>query len=151
MNSFAPVFSQIVDSSLWTEPDYVCKVFVTLLAIKNSDHVARVTAFALGRKCWPLEPGKAEERAIAALKILAAPDKKRIEPQPHEGRRIEKVADGYLVLNGQFYEDLMRDTSRKVYKARKEREYRALRRGTPLDGETAAVKRLETHGDGPAA
>ena len=139
MNSFTPVFAQIVDSSLWSEPDYVCKVFVTLLAIKNSDHVARITAFALGRKCWPLEPEKAEERAIAALKILSSPDNRRIEPQPFEGRRIEKVEDGWKVLNGQFYEDLMRETSRKVYKARKEREYRAKRKNIGDDGKPAST------------
>lgn len=146
MNTFAPIFSKIVDSSLWSEPDFVCKAFLTLIAIKDSDHVARINAFALGRKCWPLEPDKAEKQAIEALKILQAPDKKRIEPQPHDGRRITKVDDGYLVLNGQFYEDMMRETSRKVYKARKEREYRAKKKsysGGQLPGEAAAVKALE--------
>ena len=132
MNCFAPLFSKIVDSSLWSEPDYVCKVFVTLLAIKDSDHVARINAFHIGRKCWPLEPEHAEQRALEALKILMSPDTKRIEPQPFDGRRIERTDDGYLVLNGQAYEDLMRDVSRRVYKARKEREYREKKRESLL-------------------
>jgi len=123
MNSFAPIFSQIVDSSLWMEDDFVCKAFVTLLAIKDSDHVARINSFGLGRKCWPTDT-KAEERAIEALRILQAPDTRRIEPQEHEGRRIQKVEDGYLILNGQYYEDLMRKVSRRAYKAKKERQYR---------------------------
>jgi len=153
MNSFAPVFSNLVESSLWSEPDFICKVFITLVVIKDSDHVARINAFSLGRKCWPLEPDKSEARALEALKVLMNPDKKRIEPQPYDGRRIEKRADGYFVLNGQYYENLMRETSRKIYKARKAREYRAkaLNSGTPLPGETAAVKRLEQRGDGPAS
>lgn len=125
MNSFAPLFSNIVDSSLWSEDDHVCKVFVTLLAIKNADHVARITAFALGRKCWPLDPENSERRALDALAILAAPDTKRIEKQPYDGRRIERTEDGWRVLNGQAYEDMMRSLSRKVYKARWERDKRA--------------------------
>ena len=123
MNCFAPIFSKIVDSSLWREDDKVCKMFVTLLAIKDSDHVARGNAFTLGNKCWGSNPD-AERMALDALKILQEPDTRRIEPQPFEGRRIEKVADGYLVLNGQAYEDMMRMVSRRVYKARKERERR---------------------------
>lgn len=124
MTSFAPVFSKIVESSLWSEPDYVCKVFVTLLAVKNSDHVARINAYALGRKCWPTDVEGAERRALDALNILAAPDTRRIEPQPFEGRRIEKVEDGWLVLNGQAYEDMAREITRKVYQARWQRDKR---------------------------
>jgi hypothetical protein len=142
MNTWTPIFSKLVDSSVWSEPDYVCKVFVTLLALKDSDQVVRHTAFAIGKKCWPTDE-KAEERALEAFKILASPDNRRIEPQPFEGRRIEKVEDGWLVLNGLYYEDMMRSISRKVYKARKQREYRAMARGKPLHGEVAAVKALE--------
>jgi hypothetical protein len=140
MNSFTPVFSKIVDSSLWTESDFVCKVFVTLLAIKDSDHIARVNAFGLGRKCWPMDDA-GEARAIEALKILESPDTKRIEPQPFDGRRIKKVEDGYLILNGQTYEEMMRSVSRKVYKARKEREYRAKKKLAGDAGEVSAAYR----------
>lgn len=151
MNSFTPLFRSLVDSSLASEPDHVFKAFVMLLAIKDSDHVARITAFGLGRKCWPLEPNESEQRALDAIKVLSEPDTTRIEPQPFDGRRVEKQEDGYLVLNGQVYEDLMRKTSRKIYKARKEREYREKKGasnrmkpmsefGRPLKGETKAVK-----------
>ena len=128
MNHYSPLFSQIVESSLWAEPDFVCKAFVTLLAIKDSDHIARINAFGLGRKCWPTEPDKAEARAIEALRVLSSPDRRRIEPQPFDGRHIEKVEDGYKILNGQHYENLAREISRREYKARKEREYREQRK-----------------------
>jgi hypothetical protein len=137
MNTWTPIFSKIVDSSVWSEPDYVCKVFVTMLALKDSDQVVRHTAFALGRKCWPLDSG-AEARVLDALKILSSPDKRRIEPQPHEGRRIQKVEDGWFILNGQQYEDMMRSINRRNYKTSKQAEYRA--RSKPLRGEVAAVK-----------
>ena len=123
MNSWAPLFSKIVDSSLWSEPDHVCKVFITLLAKKDQDQISRMTAYAIGKKCWPLEAG-AEAKALDALKILSSPDTKRIEPQPYDGRRIEKVADGWLVLNGQMYEEMMRKLNRRAYKREKQAEYR---------------------------
>lgn len=123
MDSWTPLFSKIVDSSLWSEPDHVCKVFITLLAKKDADQVSRMTAYAIGKKCWPGDP-EAEVRALDALQILSQPDTKRVEKQPHEGRRIKRVEDGWLVLNGRLYEDMMRAVSRKVYKARWAREHR---------------------------
>jgi hypothetical protein len=116
-----------------------------MLALKDSRHIVDTNAFRLGRRCWPMEsPVDAEKKAMKAIKILSSPDTRRVEKQDFDGRRIEKVDGGYLILNGQLYEDLMRDVSRKVYKARKEREYRNNRklkipRG-PIAGETAAVK-----------
>lgn len=113
----------MVDSSLWRESDLVVKVFLTMLAKKDSSHIVTATAYMIGE--WSK---KTEAEAIEAIKVLSSPDTKRIEPQPYEGRRIEKVPGGWLVLNGQYYEDLMRQVSRKAYKAKKEREYREKRR-----------------------
>ena len=88
---------------------------------------------------------------LKALDILSSPDTKRIEPQPHEGRRIQKTDDGWLILNGQYYEDMMRSINRKAYKAAKQREYRAKKElpgvGTPLAGESEACRALKD-GDG---
>lgn len=148
MTSYAPIFSKIVDSSLWSEEDYVCKAFVTLLAIKNSDHVARINAFALGRKCWPNDLKGSERRALDALKILSSPDTKRIEPQPFEGRRIEKVDDGWLVLNGQIYEDMVRGIHRKVSQAQWVRNKRNSLKGLGKSDEPSspAFRKLEAAG-----
>ena len=91
MDTFVPLFSKLVDSSLWDEPDHVVKVFLTMLA----------------------------------LKVLSSPDKKRLEPQPHQGRRIAKVEDGWLVLNGATYRKMAQEVSEKFRKARWARENRA--------------------------
>ena len=96
------------------------KVFLTLLALKDSDQVVRHNAFAIGRRCWPRDD-KAEVKVLDALKILASPDRRRLEPQANEGRRIQKVRDGWMLLNGQFYEDMMRNLNRRAYKAKKQR------------------------------
>lgn len=119
MNTWTPLFSKIVDSSIWVEPDYVVKVFLTMLALKDSDQVVRYSAFALAQRAH-----KTEKEVLDALKVLSSPDKKRLEPQPFDGRRVEKVEDGWKILNGQFYEDMMRGINRRAYKAAKQREYR---------------------------
>lgn len=131
MNTWAPLFSKIVDSSIWLEPDFVVKVFITMLAKKDADQVVRGSAFNISQ--WAK---KTEAETLKALKILAAPDSRRLEPQPFEGRRIEKVADGWLILNGQSYEEMMRKVNRREYKRIKQAEYRKNARG----GETHAQR-----------
>ncbi len=89
MDRYAPLFSMIVESSLWDEEDYVVKVFLTMLALKDCDHVVRSNAYRLSRLAR-----KTEKEVLSALKVLSNPDKKREEPQEFEGRRIEKVDGG---------------------------------------------------------
>ena len=137
MNHWTPLFSKIVDSSIWTEPDHVCKVFITMLALKDSDQVVRYNAFGLAQRSH-----KTESEVLDALKILSSPDKKRIEPQPFEGRRIEKVQDGWKILNGIAYEEMMRKLNRREYQRVKQSEYRQ-KQHAPLAGEVLAVKALE--------
>lgn len=120
MDTFAPIFSRIVDSSLWDEPDHVVKVFLTLLAKKDADHVVRGSAYNISK--WSR---KTEKEVLDALKVLSSPDKRRLEPQPHEGRRIEKVADGWLVLNGANYRKMAQEVAERARKAKWARENRS--------------------------
>ena len=141
MDFYAPLFSKIVDSSLWSEPDYVVKVFLTMIAKKDRDQVCRGNAYNIGQ--WAR---KSEKEVLDALRILSSPDTKRLEKQPHEGRRIAKVDDGWLILNGKYYEAQMQIINRRAYKASKEKEYRKRsKKDQPLPGEAAGVK---AHGDG---
>lgn len=137
MNRYIPLFSQIVDSSLWCEDDGVCKVFMTLLAKQDADHVVRGSAFAIGR--WA---NKSEPDVLKALEILSSPDKTRVEPQAHDGRRIERVADGWLILNGAKYQEMMQDANRRARNAARMRTYRGALKGnsTPLAGEATYLK-----------
>lgn len=120
MNRFTPLFSQVVDSSIWEEPYFVRVLWMTMLAKKDSDHVVRGNAYNISR--WAR---MTEKEVIEGLKILASPDTKRLEPQTFDGRRIEKVEDGWFVLNGDKYEKMMRKVSDQVRKARWAREQRA--------------------------
>lgn len=122
MDYYTPLWSGVVDSSLWDEPDPVVKVFVTMLAIKDPDFVVRKTAYQIGRCAR-----KTEAEVLEALEVLSSPDTKRLEPQPHEGRRIERVEGGWLILNGKKYQEKMREEAerarwRKAQTAKRERE-----------------------------
>lgn len=129
MIGYTPIFSKIVDSSLWCEPDNVVKIFLTMLAKKDRDNVVRGSAFNISQ--WAK---KTEQEVLEALKILASPDKRRLEPQPHEGRRIEKVEDGWLILNGATYQNLMVKVNRRAYKAAHESERRRKIKQVSLNG-----------------
>lgn len=142
--NYVPIFSKIVDSSLWQEDDCVVKVFLTMLAKKDRDHVVRATAFAIGR--WA---NKTEKEVLDALKVLENPDKRRIEEQRYDGRRIKKVDDGWLILNGEHYREMVKKANRAAYMARWMAERRAKQRmiegfkDQPLPNEAAAVKAFE--------
>ncbi len=140
MNNYVAIFSKIVDSSLWDEPDYVVKVFLTMLAKKDADQIVRASAYAIGR--WAR---KEESEVLKALERLQTPDKARLEKQEFGGRRVEKVPEGWLILRGKYYQDLMVEVNRRARKANAERERRArekLLKGKPLSGETTAIKRM---------
>ena len=96
-----------------------------MLAKKDADNVVRGNAFNIGS--WAK---KSEKETLEALKVLSSPDKKRLEPQLFDGKRIEKVGDGWLILNGKYYQDLMRSINRREYKTNKQREYRAKKGGS---------------------
>ena len=136
--SYTPLWSTIVLSSLWDEPDVVCKVFITMLAVRDYDHVVRLSAYNLARAAR-----KEEWEVLAALKVLAAPDTKRREKQKYDGRRIEKVSDGWLILNGEFYQEMMRKANRRSYKRQWQREHRQKEKAGPTGRETRYVKAHE--------
>lgn len=124
MNQWTPLWSMIVESSLWQdEDDATCKVFITMMAIKDPDHVVRFSAYQIGKKA-----NKTEKEVLEALKILSSPDKRRLEPQEFEGRRIEKRPDGWFMLNGQKYQDMMQDIIRQRQQAQWQREQRMIER-----------------------
>lgn len=136
-NSFAPIFTSMLDSSIWGEPYHVRILWTAMLALQDSDHVVRFNAYQLSRRA-----NITEKEALDGLKVLSSPDQRRQEKQPFDGRRIEKRDDGWFILNGQRFEEQMRLVSRRAYNARKQREYRNNKRAfqdNALPGERAAV------------
>ncbi len=135
----------IVDSSLWSEPDYVCKIFVTMLALKDADDVCRINAYQLAQRSR-----KTEQEVLDALRILSSPDSKRIEPQEFDGRRIQMHEDGWTILNGPKYREMMsiemkRARDRRSQQAKRDREkfLKRPKNGKPLGGEMTYKRMVE--------
>lgn len=140
LNNWTPLFEKIVDSSLWREDDLVVKVFLTMLAKKDSDCVVRANAFMIGE--WAK---KSEAEVLEALKVLSSPDTKRIEPQPYEGRRIGKVDGGWLILNAAVYRSMISKYKKRDYNREWMASYRAsLKTMTP--GQKEYIKQVRELG-----
>jgi RNA polymerase-interacting CarD/CdnL/TRCF family regulator len=92
------LFTKILDSSIWTESATTRIVWLTFIAamdetgfvpfasVKNVAHRAVVSA----------------EEAEAAVTCLESPDIDSSDPE-NEGRRIERVTGGWIVLNAEKY------------------------------------------------
>ena len=116
---YSPLFD-LTDSSLWEEPYHVRILFVTMMARKSSDQVVYADEYRL-RKWSNLNT---LDEVKDALRVLQEPDTKR-PGQRYEGRRVEKVEGGWLMLNGQKYEDLMKVVNERARKAKWARDKRA--------------------------
>ena len=119
------LFSKILDSSIWLEPDPTRIVWVTLLAAMDEDGFCPFACAAniANRARVSLEA------AETALKTLESPDPNSGDPE-HEGRRIERVPGGWLVLNGPKYREVaaretMRASTRKRVQAFRDRKRNA--------------------------
>lgn len=145
MNTWAPLWSGSPDSSLWDEPDFVFKVFMTMLAVKDADHIVRLSAYQIARKSR-----KTEQEVLEALRILSSPDSKRLEPQEHEGRRIKLVEEGWLLLNGEKYKQKIQEEMKRARNRRAQRAYRERKKGkvsAQYAGEEQEFVEAEQNGD----
>lgn len=96
------LFSKIVDSSIWLEPAPTRIVFLTFLAVM--DETGFVELAAVGNVA-----NRARvtcDEAQAALARLENPDQESGDPE-FEGRRVERVPGGWMVLNAEKYRRLV--------------------------------------------
>jgi hypothetical protein len=122
--TFSKLDSGITKSSLWSEPLHVRIVFISFLAEKDEFGFVSASRSGMIRVC-NVTPEQFDE----AEKILSMPDKDSKNPD-NEGRRIEKVEGGWVVLNHASYrlpEDEKRD-KRKEYM----RDFMSKKRSTDL-------------------
>lgn len=142
MKNYAPIFNSIVDSSLWEEPLHVRITFVTMMALKDADHVVRVKDHHLRRKA-----NVTDQELIDALKVLSEPDRRTSITQDFDGRRIKRVEDGWLVLNGEKYQEMMRVSNQRARWARQKQAQRERQKCHPLPGERAYEEALRSGDD----
>lgn len=98
---FAKLDSGIVDSTLWMKPHDALRVWIALLAKSDSYGVVRIAAPALAHQCF-LKP----ERLAQIMSEFCSPDPDSRTPD-HDGRRLQAIEGGWLILNYLRYRDMM--------------------------------------------
>lgn len=128
------LFTKILDSSIWLAPDPHRLVWITLIA--SMDRYG-VTQFACAQNLADRSRVslKATKDAITAFE---SPDKHDPE-QEFEGRRIERIPGGWLVLNAEKYRDMVTAAVASEKTRERMRKYRERKRVTLGDGALRSV------------
>lgn len=91
----------MLDSSIWLESNHVRIVWITLLASMDEDGFAHYSAIEnLANRARV-----STEECADAVEILSSPDPNSGDPD-NEGRRIERVAGGFVILNAKKYHEI---------------------------------------------
>ena len=122
METFTKLSSNIVASSIWQESAETKVVWITMLAM--ADAGGKVSASVLGLAHMAGVPLKATE---AALETFLSPDPYS-RTSDHQGRRIEAVDGGWVLLNYYRYRNTRDDADRKEYMRGYMRDYRSARK-----------------------
>jgi hypothetical protein len=98
MTMYNKIFTKILDSSIWLESDATRIVWVTMIAAMDETGFCQFASAANVARRANVDP----EKAAAAIAVLEAPDADSSDPE-NEGRRIERVPGGWIVLNAEKY------------------------------------------------
>lgn len=96
------LFTSILDSSVWLESTSTRIVWVTFLAAMDEDGFVRMATVANVAK----RAAVTLEEAQKAIATLEGPDN-HCPGQEHDGRRIERVDGGWMVINSRKYRDVV--------------------------------------------
>ena len=122
MAGYAKLFSDIVDSSMWDQPPAMCKVWITMLALANQDGWLRGSVGWLAKKAQ-VDKDKCEK----ALEYFIAPDTTS-RTEAFEGRRVEALEDGWLILNYVDYRNRLSDDPKTVASRNRVQKHRESRK-----------------------
>ncbi len=122
MSGYTKLFGSIVGSTVWREALPTKVVWITMLAMSDEDGVVEGSIPGLAHLA-----GVTIDECEEALRILEGPDKYSRTPD-HEGRRVEVIDGGWLILNRAKYRDKnwqddkaerRREINHKHYQSRK--------------------------------
>jgi len=119
MTGYTKLFGSIVASTIWREDDKTRLVWITMLAIANKHGEVEASVPGLA----DLSRVSVEECRISLAKLEAPDPDSRSSEQ--EGRRIEKVAGGWRLINHAKYRAKLSVDERREYLTQKKREARA--------------------------
>src|SRR5262245_22814697 len=97
MTGFAKIYTTILDSSIWEEELHVRVVWIAVLTLADARGMVEASVVGLTRRA-----NVTRAQCEDALQRLKAPDPNSKSPE-NEGRRIEDVKGGWLILNYRAY------------------------------------------------
>ncbi len=118
MHGYTKLFGSIVTSTVWGLPDSARVMWITLLAIADSDGYVPASVPGLAKIA-----GVSREACEEALALFLAPDPDS-RTTANEGRRIAKVDGGWCLLNHGIYRDLLSREDRRAKGALRQQRYR---------------------------
>lgn len=121
MVSFTKLHQAVIHSSIWSEPDHVRIVWITMLAMANSDGMVEASIGGLARAA-----NVSRDRCEEALAVLMGPD-----PDSRDGttgERVQQVPGGFFIINYADYRDVQ--TPQQVQAAKRARAYRDKKRAS---------------------
>jgi hypothetical protein len=119
MSGFTKLFNSILHSTIWSEPNHVRILWITMLAMANKDGDVAASVPGLAKMA-----GISLEETEDALARFQQPDKYSRTPD-FDGRRIQATDGGWHLLNHGKYRALMSAEERREYNRRKQAERRA--------------------------
>lgn len=119
------IFTKILDSSIWLEPDATRIVWITMIAAMDEAGLCQfASVMNLARRA-----NVTRKAAEEAVKVLENPDSNSSDPE-HEGRRIERVSGGWIVLNAEKYREIVNNSVAQEANRRRVRRFREKKRLT---------------------
>lgn len=130
---YVKLFGSILKSSVWDESPATRLTWITMLLMADEDGFVQGVPTGIARQA-----NVPAEECARALEVLAAPDPASQTPD-HEGRRIERVDGGWMVLNYTKYREMR--TRDQVKAANKKRRQRAKKEQvtTPTEGDMSPL------------
>jgi hypothetical protein len=121
---YTKLFSSIIHSSIWQEDKNTKLLWITMLAM--SDWHGEVNGSVIGlAKAAGIEP----DDCVESLEKLKSPDKWS-RSQEFDGRRIEEIDGGWVILNYTKYRELLSEEQRKERNRERQRRYREKKKVT---------------------
>ena len=118
MPNYTKLFSTIVTSTIWQEPDRTRIVWITMLALSDKNGEIHASIPGLARIA-----GVPTADCETAINAFLSPDAYSRTPE-HEGRRIAKIDGGWELLNFQKYRLLASTADTLAKNASRQKRFR---------------------------
>ena len=118
MPNYTKLFNSIVTSTIWTEDDKTRIVWITMLAIADQHGEVQASIPGLARVA-----GVSVEATENAINKFLSPDLYSRTPDD-EGRRIEKIDGGWVLLNHAKYRAMASKEDSKSSNAKRQKRHR---------------------------